>query len=622
MSNPANPTRLGGCSLQSYAYHVCLSGTRLFVATASGLKIVDVSDVTNPHTVGSFTTSDDCTGIDVYGNVAYLSGFDGLQLLDISDPALPKHLSTYSGGGPAKAVCLFGHYAYVRTSSAIDVVDISMISLPRRTARLDADSSTPSGVQVYDGKLFATFVGKRAGLYIIGLEEPATPTNLLGAAFTGSVIPFGNATGSHPSSLSVSERLAFMTTRELKVMVFSVTNVAQPALLAEYDAFPSSALLNDSLKDISTSGGQVYVPAGALGVQILEFSGNTFTRRGALETAWDFRGIAVARNLAFVVDYVNGFHVIDVADVSRPSRVGLLPMDFDGNRITMLGDMALVANGTNGISYIDVSVPGKPELLSPVTFGTVPVRDVQISGSQAYVACDSAGLVILTMTNATSPALLGVYNTPGTAGRLTADSDLAFVADGDGGLQIISVSNPTLPGRLKELPVGNVLGIAVARNIAYLAINGWAIGAYDVSNAAAPQFVQSFTAFSGGVLNEVLALDRRVLGVFDKGVAVFSVTNSAPVEIFNGSGCKTACLSNGAIYVGGDFGLKILAGTTSLVSPLRVSRISPEVISLSWTGSGTLESAPTVAGPWTEIPGAQSPQQIHVSQKQAFFRLK
>ena len=45
-------------------------------------------------------------------------------------------------------------------------------------------------------------------------------------------------------------------------------------------------------------------------------------------------------------------------------------------------------------------------------------------------------------------------------------------------------------------------------------------------------------------------------------------------------------------------------------------------ISLEWTGGGTLQSADSVAGPWTDVAGATSPRSVAASGAQKFYRIK
>ena len=51
--------------------------------------------------------------------------------------------------------------------------------------------------------------------------------------------------------------------------------------------------------------------------------------------------------------------------------------------------------------------------------------------------------------------------------------------------------------------------------------------------------------------------------------------------------------------------------------------VSGGQITLNWTGSGALESAPTITGPWTEIPAATTPySEAVVNGQMRFYRLR
>ena len=43
---------------------------------------------------------------------------------------------------------------------------------------------------------------------------------------------------------------------------------------------------------------------------------------------------------------------------------------------------------------------------------------------------------------------------------------------------------------------------------------------------------------------------------------------------------------------------------------------------LSWTGDGTLQSAPAVNGPWTDFENQNNPQVLSTTDSAQFFRLK
>jgi hypothetical protein len=63
---------------------------------------------------------------------------------------------------------------------------------------------------------------------------------------------------------------------------------------------------------------------------------------------------------------------------------------------------------------------------------------------------------------------------------------MAYVADGERGLQIIDVSNPSAPVRRGGYDTsGNALDVCVSGDLAYVA-DGYGLQIIDVSNPAAP----------------------------------------------------------------------------------------------------------------------------------------
>lgn len=97
ISNPIRPCDTGFCDTTGGTKNNDIAAKRVYVAdgyayiTAGkrGVRIIDVSDSTNPYEVSSYRLSNNITtGIYVAGNYAYIAGFE-LHIVDISDPRSP-----------------------------------------------------------------------------------------------------------------------------------------------------------------------------------------------------------------------------------------------------------------------------------------------------------------------------------------------------------------------------------------------------------------------------------------------------------------------------------------------------------------------------------------------------
>ncbi len=60
------------------------------------------------------------------------------------------------------------------------------------------------------------------------------------------------------------------------------------------------------------------------------------------------------------------------------------------------------------------------------------------------------------------PNIIGSYDTPGFSWRVKIDGDLAFVADGETGIEILDISNPVEPTLYANIPTFNALDLTIA----------------------------------------------------------------------------------------------------------------------------------------------------------------
>lgn len=98
-------------------------------------------------------------------------------------------------------------------------------------------------------------------------------------------------------------------------------------------------------------------------------------------------------------------------------------------------------------------------------------RDIEISGSVAYVADGKSGLQVIDISNPENPQIIATEDTPGNANALAISGTNAFIADGPGGLQVIDISNPSNPQRVGSgiATPEETWGLAIDGNRAYVA---------------------------------------------------------------------------------------------------------------------------------------------------------
>jgi hypothetical protein len=143
-------------------------------------------------------------------------------------------------------------------------------------------------------------------------------------------------------------------------------------------------------------------------------------------------------------------HRIHVMDVSR--RSGPLVLS-SSDPITGAGVYAIHASGShlligtaNYLSIVDVSDPRSPKPVSLFRGRIGAQRGVDVVGSTAYVAsslhADASRLQLVDVSDPTSPAEVSVFTTGGGAQDVAVSGSFAFVADRSNGIVVVDVSDP------------------------------------------------------------------------------------------------------------------------------------------------------------------------------------
>ena len=188
-------------------------------------------------------------------------------------------------------------------------------------------------------------------------------------------------------------------------------------------------------------------------------------------------------------------------------------------------------NGHSAIAQGTVS-SFSPEPLSSINIPGY-ANAVAVNGNLAYVAAGSKGLQIVDVADRTSPQIASSISTPGNANDVRLMGNLAFVADGPSGIEIIDVTNPlspTLVGSFKT--TASALDVAVSGGVAYVAEGASGVQLVNVSNPAAPNGLGSvlLTGITKGV--EIDPSRNLLVVVGTGGLFAISVANpNAPVLV-------------------------------------------------------------------------------------------
>jgi len=175
ISDVSQPLVLGQYDTPGYASSVYVSGIHAHVADADGgLIIIDVTDPSRPQKVSHHEMTTACH-VFVSDNYAFVADL-GLRIIDISVPSQPKEVSYYNTPGVAYGVYVVGHHAYIADDwCGLRIMDISNPEYPEELGHL----VTPGyawGVHVVGS--YAYVSACEAGLRIIDVSQPENPNEV------------------------------------------------------------------------------------------------------------------------------------------------------------------------------------------------------------------------------------------------------------------------------------------------------------------------------------------------------------------------------------------------------------------------------------------------------------
>ncbi|MEO0100578.1 MAG: hypothetical protein ABIL04_06220 [candidate division WOR-3 bacterium] len=110
-----NVRLIGSYNTPGLAYGVYVSSPYAYVADGyAGLRVIDISNPTNPQEVGSYDTPDYASGVYILSPYTYVADRDaGLRVIDVSEPKNPQEVGYYDTPGWAHGVYVSSSHTYV-----------------------------------------------------------------------------------------------------------------------------------------------------------------------------------------------------------------------------------------------------------------------------------------------------------------------------------------------------------------------------------------------------------------------------------------------------------------------------------------------------------------------------
>lgn len=460
VSDPTNLQEAGSLTISGEVYDVIVVGDIAYISSNVGLYIVDVTiphnpvelnliteatgsllvvtnnfvyawswpnelnifDVTNPYNPSLISTSihpdvSSIIDLDIENGTLLLSNYHyQTYMIDVSDPMSPYLLDTYNSRSTPGSIDIQGDYAYVyQWDNKMDILDVGDLKIPHGIGHL----ATPiDGREVGVIGDFAYVVDGDGTPHVIDVTDPAAPAVISKTSPIPSV-----------RDMVISGTYLFVAGGSLHI--FDVTDLNDPQPLVAHFREGDEMVIKDNLAYMG-GGGSLDI------IDIADpHNPNLLGYTQLFRSAED---MTLSGNYIYIADD-NGLQIVDVTTPTSPSRVDRVHSTSGYDFIVARGNYLYISQGV-AVYVFDISDPENPVEVNHIyTSAFFGIHGMELSGHLIYVTANE-GVFIVDISNPENPVEVDFFETPGQGWDLTVQDGLIYVADGAGGLTILSVFEP------------------------------------------------------------------------------------------------------------------------------------------------------------------------------------
>jgi hypothetical protein len=636
ISNPTAPSLAGYTStynggglsstpppIQSVAVS---GGFAYFADSSNGLKIVNVSDPTNPVIISQLKTfnptytvnaNTNAVGIVLKGNYAFVADENnGLRVIDISDPNNPAVKSTLSIAGSVNSIFLRDNYIFTTSYSSGSVNSGGMLKIIGIFDNLNPLEFASYSIATHAEDVFVSnnniFLTTTTGLTVFQSNliysdsslAPNAPSNLTLTPESRTRITLSWTSNSDNESGFAIERKINSTSYT------QINTVQQNVTYFNDDTVTDNTSYYYRLRAYNLNGYSSYCPEAG---PVLSIS--TISVSGSYNTGGTAYSLSVSNNYAYIANS-SSISIVDVSNPKSPQPLSSVNINGIASDVAVVGTYAFVCNSAasaNAFEVINVSNVSKPLLVSAATLALPsPAYSIIIQNKYAYVT-HARGICVIDISNPLSPSLVSNLTLSYNAQKsgISVSGLFAYYVDSTNGFDIIDISNPqSLSVVSNKPPQGYLNGITVSGNYAYIANDSYGIRIYDITNPASP-----ISVIKTPNNNDFFGTNAPAYSVFINGPYAYVADGTYGIQVLNisnptapstvggyetsaGTAYGISLINNYAYVADGSSGLMILDFTSyasTITMPSQPSNFSVAVsssyfVTLNWTDTSNDEN--------------------------------
>ncbi len=468
--------------------------SRAQISFGSELVTMDVGDPLNPRLVSRYSARERILGWHLVDGFTFLRTAHETQVLDFREPQNPVSVHIFAPMNAVRHQLYSGYVSY-----GLDQIG-NLVSVDHRDVENPQVLATQSlagwlhGLRISDDLLYAS---DHLGLSIIDVSEPANPIRLAYSdqhrgAFhiqaEGDLVYLAQAKGGvqiFQRTPAINQRLPqplqwrVPSRVPIHLTPFPLDAESRSGLPIHYDVVSGPARIEGDQLAL-TGFGSVVVQG--------DQSGNDQFQ--AAREEWEFE---VAGGKPQTIDWaspepgstllLHQAYPLEVAVTSEQPitfKVASGPALIEGGLVTVtnLGAVVLEAHQAGNRVYQAVSstqVFNNRGSLQSVLLGRhvddESVYDVEIRNDLAFLAKGEGGFEILDVSDPRKPASLTQYQSGGRVLDVAVNEGLVFLANNVNGLEVLNIKDPGLPRVIGHLDVP-CYHVEASGNVAVVAVNG------------------------------------------------------------------------------------------------------------------------------------------------------
>jgi RHS repeat-associated protein len=362
------------------------------------------------------------------------------------------------------------------------------------------------------------------------------------------------------------------------LVVLDITDAANPKDVGKIS-------MPGLVTDIAISGNYAYITRGTNsiygvnGLSVVDISNPLALKTvGSYQYPRDYvSSITISGDYAYLA-CLTGLEILDISNPSTPIFVGKYYNQYGVTDVAVSGNYAYVAT-TYGVVIVDITDPTSPKGVGGYNASNKYVNEVAVSGNYAYASVSEVGLVILNITNSSSPTFAGSYAC--RAYDITLVDNYAYVADNSNGLLILDVTNSSSPTL-----VGNYAGranyVTVSGNYAYVVADSGVgndpdLSIIDITNKSSPMLSGTYDTINE-VRNVFVKDNFAYIPDAKKGIIIIDITDTSSPKLAGrypiGSPIASYVVSNNYAYLVCVNGSLVIVDISNPSSPKFVSSFS------------------------------------------------